>query len=206
MNASDPHANDPTPQAPQSPDGSPNSGSDPAREVLSALPVLARVAWFALGALVATTLTVLAFLRPWSRARDAERAPPYEGFPFADNAGVCQEYVAMADVRTSIAGAQAIVRRLATQLPPTLRPDNFRVVRAFAEGDYWTVAVDAQPGAGDMQRAGAVAAELNAIPGTGVHFEPVFYSSRRLYETAHVLCMPRASVTGGAANGAAISR
>jgi hypothetical protein len=33
------------------------------------------------------------------------------------------------------------------------------------------------------------------LPGEGLHFEPVFYSSRRLYETARVLCMPRANVT-----------
>jgi hypothetical protein len=163
------------------------------REVMNAVPVLARVTWFTLGALVATTVTLLAVLRPWAHAPESERAPPYEGFPFADNAGVCQEYVALAALRTSHADAQSIVRRLATALPAIVRPDNLRVVRAFAPGDYWTIAVDAQPGAGDIARAGEVATAMNAIPGTGVRFEPVFYSSRHLYDTAHVLCMPRAA-------------
>jgi hypothetical protein len=176
---------------PTSPGASPPAGNG-LREVLGSLPALARVGWFSLGALVATAVTLLATLHPWSRARE-ERALPYEGFPFADNAGVCQEYVALATLQTSHEDARAFVRRLVPALPAGLRADNLRIVRAFVPGDYWTIAVDAQPGTGDQARAAAVAAEMNAIPGTGVRFEPVFYSSRRLYDTARVLCMPRQS-------------
>lgn len=163
------------------------------REVLTAVPVLARIAWFALGVVLGTIVTLLALLRPWNRAKQNDTALPYESFPFADNAGVCQEYVALARLRTSHEDARAIVQRLIPALPPSIRPENLRVVRAFARGDYWTIAVDAQTGAGDIARARQVASEMNAIAGTGLHFEPVFYSSRQLYETAQVLCMPRQS-------------
>ena len=97
-------------------------------------------------------------------------------------------------LRTSHGDAQNTLRHLIPSLPANVRPENLRVVRAFAAGDFWSVAVDTQPGAGNEAHARAVADAMNAIPGTGVRFESVFYSSRRLYETAHVLCMPRANV------------
>ena len=94
------------------------NGPNGLREVLWSLPALARVGWFALGALVATSATLVVVMRPWARGvREPERRLPYEGFPFADNAGVCQEYVALATLRTSHADAQAIAGRLATSVP-----------------------------------------------------------------------------------------
>jgi hypothetical protein len=165
------------------------------RDVFGAVSTLGRIGWFALGALVATTITLIAMTRPWAHRRDNSPALPYEVFPFADNAGVCQEWVALASVQTSHDDAVAIVRRLAPQLPSTLRADNLRVVRAFAAGDWWTIAVDAQPGAGDAEGARTVANTMNGLPGTGMRFDATFYSSRRLYETARVLCMPRATVS-----------
>src|SRR4051812_17776924 len=84
-------------------------GANGVRDVLSAVAPLARAGWFALGCLVATTVTLAVVLRPWSRARHQDEASlPYETFPFADNAGVCQEYVALATVRTSHVDATAI--------------------------------------------------------------------------------------------------
>ncbi len=164
-------------------------------EILGALPMLARLAWFAAGAVVAAAVTFLSFTHPWSRPRTDDRALPYEGFPFADNAGVCQEWVALgSSLRTSHADARAIVQRFISALPAGVRAENFRVVRAFAPGDFWTIAVDTQTGGGDEAHARDIAVALSALPGTGVRFEPTFYSSRRLYETAHVLCMPRANV------------
>ncbi len=172
----------------------PADGTDGgAREIFGAVPVLARLGWFSFGAAVATAITLLALLRPWRHERTAERALPYETFPFADNAGVCQEWVAMSSLQTSHDDAVATVRRITPSLPPDVHADNLRIVRAFAPGDYWAVAVDAQPGAGDEARARAVATLMNALPGEGLRFEPVYYSSRRLYDTAHVLCMPRAN-------------
>jgi hypothetical protein len=173
--------------------GRPMPPADGVGEVLRAVPLLGRVGWFALGALVGGAVTLLAVLRPIGRSTSAERAPPYEGFPFADNAGVCQEHVALATLQTTQADAQAIAQRLAGSLPPDLRPSNLRVVRAFVPGELWTVAVDAEPGMGTPERAAQVAASLNTVAGTGLHFEPVFYSARRLYDTARVLCMPRAA-------------
>jgi hypothetical protein len=169
----------------------PISAAPGERELLGAVPPLARVGWFALGALVASTVALLLVTRPWARAAGSESAPPYEIFPFADNAGVCQEYVALATLRTSHEDARATVQRLLPALPTGVRPDNLRIVRAFAPGDFWTIAVDTQPGAGELAQAAAVAEELNALAGTGLRFEATFYSSRRLYDTARVLCMPR---------------
>src|SRR4051812_32613488 len=79
----------------------PGTPANPAREVLGALPVLSRVVWFTLGALVATAVTLIAVTRPWTRARQSESALPYEIFPFTDNAGVCQEYVALANAQST---------------------------------------------------------------------------------------------------------
>lgn len=163
------------------------------REMLTSVQLLGRIAWFALGALCATAVTLGALRGPWGRRGGEDSAVPYEGFPFADNAGVCQEYVALATLRTSHADAQAITQRLVPALPPALHAENLRVVRAFAPGDFWTVAVDAQSGTGDQARATEVAGLMNSVAGTGLRFEPVFYASRRLYDTAHVLCMPRQS-------------
>ncbi|MEI8256439.1 MAG: hypothetical protein WCJ30_12265 [Deltaproteobacteria bacterium] len=165
-----------------------------AKEISGAVPALERLGRFSLGPAAATATTLLALLRPWRHERTAERALPYETFPFADNAGVCQEWVAMSSLQTSHEDAVATVRRITPSLPADVHADNLRIVRAFAPGDYWSVAVDAQPGAGDEARARAVAALMNALPGEGLRFEPVYYSSRRLYDTAHVLCMPRANV------------
>lgn len=164
-----------------------------AKEIFGALPMLARLGWFAFGAAVATTFTLLALLRPWHHEHASERALPYETFPFADNAGVCQEWVAMSSLQTSHADAVAIVRRITSLLPSTVHADNLRIVRAFAPGDYWSVAVDAQAGVGDESTARAVTLTMNGLPGEGLRFQPVFYGSRRLYDTAHVLCMPRAN-------------
>src|SRR5687767_8620180 len=108
---------DTRPSQPAAPPASEPPAAD-ARELLGALPTLARVGWFGLGALAATTVTLVVMLRPWARPREHERAPPYEGFPFADNAGVCQEHVALATLRTSHEDAQASARRLARVLPP----------------------------------------------------------------------------------------
>ena len=175
----------------------PTAGTPPvnaAREVLGALPILSRVVWFALGALLATLVTLLAVAKPWARTRQNDVALPYEIFPFTDNAGVCQEYVAIASVQSSHEEAIATVRRVTPLLPAGVRADNLRIVRAFASGDRWTIAVDAQSGSGDLQRATAVAAEMNAVAAMGMRFEPMFYSARRLYDTAGLLCMPRQGV------------
>jgi hypothetical protein len=168
-----------------------SSSSRAVGDVLGGVSVLSRLAWFAFGAAVATTITALVLLKPWHRPRTNESALPFETFPFADNAGVCQEWVAVANVQTSHADAVATVRRIAASLPGGIHAENLRVVRALAAGDYWTVAVDTQSGSGDEARARAVADEMNGIPGTGLRFAAVFYSSRQLYDTAHVLCMPR---------------
>lgn len=172
-----------------------SSSSRAVGDVLGGVSVLARLAWFAFGAAVATTLTTLVLLKPWHKPRNNENALPFETFPFADNAGVCQEWVALANIQTSHADAVATVQRITPSLPPTVRGGNLRVVRAFASGDYWTVAVDTQSGAGDEAHARDLAAQLNGIPGAGLRFTPVFYSSRQLYDTAHVLCMPRQTPT-----------
>ena len=173
--------------------GAVSSSSSAVRDLVSGVPVLARIAWFAFGAAVATTVVLLMLLKPWHRPRGGENALPYETFPFADNAGVCQEWVALANVQTSHSDAVAIVRRITPSLPTDVHGDNLRVVRAFATGDYWTLAVDTQSGAGDEAHARTIATLLNGLPGAGLHFDPVFYSSRRLYDTARVLCMPRTS-------------
>ena len=174
------------------PSGSPSEAPPVAtREVLFALPLFSRIAWFALGALIAMVLTLLAVLGPGSRSRDSEHARPYETFPFADNSGVCQEWIALAQLQTSHADASNVARRIAPLLAAPLRAENLRVVRAFVSGDYWTLAVDAQAGTGDEAGARRIADAVNALPGTGLRFSPVFYSSRRLYDTTRVLCMPR---------------
>ena len=171
------------------------SASEPSREVFSAIPAVARAGWFAAGALVATAVALAVTLRPWTHSHQNDTSIPYEVFPFADNAGVCQEWVALAGLETSHDDAMAIVRRLIPVLPLDVRANNLRIVRAFAAGDTWTIAVDAQAGTGDPTRAGQIAELMNALPGTGLHFTPVFYSSRHLYDTAGVLCMPRQSAT-----------
>lgn len=174
----------------------PSEGTSPgllARNNSSALRVIARALWFALGALVATSVALVVLLRPFARHDAGQGAAlPYETFPFANNAGVCQEFVALAtELRTSHTDAADTARRLAGSLPANVRAENVRVVRAFAQGDYWTLAVDTQPGTGDLETAARLATTMNAIPGTGIRFAGVFYSPRRLYDTAGVLCLPR---------------
>lgn len=176
--------------------GATTSSSSAVRDLVGAVPILARIGWFAFGAAIATTVTLLVLLRPWRHPHANESVLPYETFPFADNAGVCQEWVALASLQTSHEDAVATVRRITPSLPTTLHADNLRIVRAFSAGDYWTVAVDSQPGAGDEAHAREVANQMNiALPGAGIRFEATYYSSRRLYDTARVLCMPRANVS-----------
>lgn len=191
---------------PEAPRSTPPPVSARAPEVLGSVSAVGRVAWLAIGLALGSGLTWLLTARPWVRNGDGganagASSAPYEGLPFADNAGVCQEYVALGGVRVPHAEARALAARLGPALPPSLRADNVRVVRAFAAGESWTVAVDAQPGAGDMEGARRVSNELNAtaaVTALPLRFEPVFYSTRRLYESAHVLCLPRDTVNAGA--------
>ena len=97
--------------------------TEPGREVFAAIPALARAAWFAAGAVTAAAVALGFTLRPWNHSRAGDNATPYEVFPFADNAGVCQEWVALAGLQTSHDDALAIVRRVIPALPSEVRAE-----------------------------------------------------------------------------------
>ena len=151
---------------------------------------------FVLGAIVGVVVTLAATRTFSARQRVTPLRAGYEGLPLADNSGVCQEYVALATLRTTYTDALATARRLSSSLPPPWRAEHLRVVRALAAGEVWTIAVDAQAGAGGIEIATQHAAALNAMAGTGLRWTALFYGARELYDSAGVLCMPRQSAGG----------
>lgn len=148
---------------------------------------------FVLGTIIGVVVTLGATRTFSARQRVTPLRAGYEGLPLADNSGVCQEYVALATLRTTYTDALATARRLSTELPPPFRAEHLRVVRALAVGEVWTIAVDAQAGAGGIEMATQHATALNAIAGTGLRWTALFYGARELYDSAGVLCMPRQS-------------
>ncbi|MDP3276619.1 MAG: hypothetical protein Q8Q09_15585 [Deltaproteobacteria bacterium] len=160
------------------------------QEVLGVATLLSRALWFALGVCLGVGATMLAM-----RTRREPVSTPvsrgYEALPITDNSGVCQEYVALASLRTSYADAAATARRIAPSLVAPLRAEHVRVVRAPAQGEHWTLAIDGQPGAGTLEIAQAHAQLANGIAGTGLRWSAIFYGARELFESAGVLCMPR---------------
>ncbi len=164
----------------------------PAKEVLAAAGWLARAVWFALGVTVGIggTTAVHRIHRP-AQQPTTLHGNGFEALPLADNSGVCQEFVAIASLRTTYADATATARRIATTLPAPLRAEHLRVVRAIAPGEHWTLALDNQPGAGTLEQAQVVASLGNSMAGAGVRWTAIFYGARELFDSAGVLCMPR---------------
>jgi hypothetical protein len=163
------------------------------REVLAAAGWLARTTWFSLGVTVGVVAALVATrLTRAPRVETAQRAG-YEALPLTDNSGVCQEFVAVASLRTTYADATATARRIAPTLPAPLRSEHLRVVRAIAPGEQWTLAIDNQPGAGTLEEAERVAQLANGMAGTGLRWSARFYGARELYEAAGVLCFARQS-------------
>lgn len=164
----------------------------PPKEMLAAVGWLARGVWFVLGVTVGVggTLAVSRYNRV-AGPSPSMHTNSFEALPIADNSGVCQEYVAIASLRTTYADAMSTAQRIAPLLPDPLRPEHLRVVRAIAPGEQWTLALDTQPGAGTFEQAARVAAIGNAMPGTGLRWTPIFYGARELFDAAGVLCMPR---------------
>ncbi|MBL8683329.1 MAG: hypothetical protein JNK05_29445 [Myxococcales bacterium] len=164
------------------------------KEVQAMASWLARATWFALGVTVGIAGTVAVNRATRTNAAiDPRPRAGYESLPLADNSGVCQEFVAIASLRTTYADASATARRLSATLPPPLRPEHLRVVRAIAPGEHWTLALDNQAGAGQLEEAQRVAAIANQMAGTGVRWTALFYGARELYDAAGVLCFARQS-------------
>ncbi|MFO0558261.1 MAG: hypothetical protein U0269_09590 [Polyangiales bacterium] len=164
----------------------------PPREMLAAAGWLARGVWFVLGVTVGVGGTlVISRLNRAPTPPASARSNSFEALPLADNSGVCQEFVAIASLRTTYSDAMSTAQRIAPSLPSPLRPEHLRVVRAIAPGEHWTLALDNQPGAGTLEQAGVVAGLGNAMPGTGIRWSPIFYGARELFDAAGVLCMPR---------------
>jgi|LNFM01.1.fsa_nt_gb hypothetical protein len=162
------------------------------REVQAVATWLTRASWFALGVTVGIAGTVVVNRVTSARGvRDARPRAGYESLPLADNSGVCQEFVAIASLRTTYADATATARRLSATLPAPLRPEHLRVVRAIAPGEHWTLAIDNQPGAGQLEEAQRVATIANQMAGTGLRWSALFYGARELYDAAGVLCFAR---------------
>lgn len=171
----------------------PVTPSPPApKEVQAMATWLARATWFALGAIVGIGATVAVTRATRSNATtDVRPRAGYESLPLADNSGVCQEFVAIASLRTTYADATATARRLSATLPAPLRAEHLRVVRAIAPGEHWTLALDNQAGAGQLDEAQRVADLANQMAGTGVRWTALFYGARELYDAAGVLCFAR---------------
>lgn len=164
----------------------------PPKEMLAAAGWLARGVWFVLGVTVGVAGTlVITRLNRAPTPPASLRGNSFEALPLADNSGVCQEFVAIASLRTTYSDAMSTAQRIAPSLPPPLRAEHLRVVRAIAPGEHWTLALDNQPGAGTLEQAAVVASLGNSMPGTGVRWTPIFYGARELFDSAGVLCMPR---------------
>ncbi len=173
-----------------------SSEPPPPREVLAAAGWLARGTWFSLGVTVGIVATLVATRASRAPRADTVDRGTYEALPLADNSGVCQEFVAVASLRTTYTDALATARRIGPALPSPLRLEHLRVVRAIAPGEHWTLALDDQAGVGTLERAQQDATLANGMAGTGLRWQGVFYGARELYDAARVLCMPRQGAGG----------